>query len=157
MLLTNYPSRYFHDGGIETLRRFVQVTVRSDFKRGFQRSHFSRHRTKIQHAGTNLCKIYLHRALENEGEVDADGINCLPFNQEELDTLIQSGREMKDVIKLGRRGVCPDVVEHIKKRWNTSKVRWLVCCPVSLSVLCCCSFVHLPRCTDGFMFVVIPS
>jgi hypothetical protein len=45
----------------------------------------------------------------------------------ELKELVQEGIHMTDVIKLGRRGVCPSAVEHIKKRWNTSRVRSRIC------------------------------
>jgi len=44
----------------------------------------------------------------------------------EVKELVQEGVNIKDVIKLGRRGVCPSAVEHIKKRWNTSRVRLCV-------------------------------
>ena len=40
---------------------------------------------------------------------------------------IKAGHAMKDVIKVGRRGACVDLVDHIQRRWNTSPVIKLHC------------------------------
>lgn len=40
-----------------------------------------------------------------------------------LKELRRKGHEQKDIIKLGRRGVCEPLVAQIKNRWKTSEVR----------------------------------
>ena len=54
---------------------------------------------------------------------DVTSLDPLDIPEEELKDLIRQGLSMKDTIKVGRRGACQYVVDHIKKRWNTSKVR----------------------------------
>lgn len=65
------------------------------------------------------------------------------------DELIHEGRRMKDVIKIGRRGVCLDVVEHIKKRWHTSKVCVQLLPPTSTHICwdhTCVTMVFIDMC-----------
>lgn len=59
---------------------------------------------------------------------ESDEVGHFELGELEFKELVQEGINMKDVIKLGRRGVCPSAVEHIKKRWNTSRVRYPVFC-----------------------------
>ena len=40
---------------------------------------------------------------------------------------VKAGHAIKNVIKVGRRGICNDLVQHIRKRWNTSTVVKLRC------------------------------
>ena len=44
-----------------------------------------------------------------------------------VEEAVKAGHALRDVIKVGRRGVCDDLVEHIQKRWNTSRVVKLHC------------------------------
>ena len=44
-----------------------------------------------------------------------------------MEEAVKAGHGLKDVIKVGRRGVCDDLVQHVRKRWNTSYVVKLHC------------------------------
>jgi len=43
---------------------------------------------------------------------------------EKLKELRRIGQNQKDVIKLGRKGVCDSLTAHIRSRWKTSEVRY---------------------------------
>ena len=58
-----------------------------------------------------------------EGKED----HSLALSEEYLKTMIKIWHEMKDVIKVGRRGACDTLVVHIQKRLNTSKIVKLHC------------------------------
>jgi len=47
-------------------------------------------------------------------------LDAIPADK--LKALRRAGLQMKDVIKLGRKGVCESLVAHIKRRWHTSEV-----------------------------------
>lgn len=51
----------------------------------------------------------------------------LNISDEYLQDMVKQGHAMKDVIKVGRRGACDTLVEHIQKRWNTSNIVKLHC------------------------------
>ena len=44
-----------------------------------------------------------------------------------VEEAVKAGHAIKNVIKVGRRGICDDLVQHIRKRWNTSTVVKLRC------------------------------
>lgn len=62
-------------------------------------------------------------ACSHEGKQDYS----LDLSEENLKIMIKKGHEMKDVIKVGRRGACDTLVVQIQKRWNTSKIVKLHC------------------------------
>lgn len=55
---------------------------------------------------------------------------------EKLKALRKLGLSMKDVIKLGRRGVAPSVVVQIQNRWRTSEVRNFFSNMFELTICC---------------------
>jgi len=68
---------------------------------------------------------------------ERDQVGHFELEESELKEVVQEGINMKDVIKLGRRGVCPSAVEHIRRRWNTSRVRFpLFWSVTNLSCVC---------------------
>ena len=50
-----------------------------------------------------------------------------PSPSDYIQDAIRTGHAMKDVIKVGRRGACDDLVDHIQRRWKTSPVIKLHC------------------------------
>lgn len=69
---------------------------------------------------TQECRVVSCRSAPRE---EVASVDTLDIPEDELRDLIRQGHSMKDTIKIGRRGACQYVVDHIKKRWNTSKVR----------------------------------
>eukprot|EP00889_Picochlorum_renovo_P006991 jgi/Picre1/34021/NNA_001498.t1 len=83
-------------------------------------SKFSNRRTERIHE----CRVLSCRSAARE---EVASVDTLDIPEDELRDLIRQGHAMKDTIKVGRRGACQYVVDHIKKRWNTSKIAKLHC------------------------------
>lgn len=79
--------------------------------------------TPRRHHAANWCRVF---CSGSPNAINTIGQNNI-LSEEDIKEAIEEGHAMKDVVKVGRRGACDTLVEHIQKRWNTTKVVKLHC------------------------------
>lgn len=121
IVVSTLKSTRLTDNGVVNMLH-VRPSIDQSIRAERYRTHSSQHRPHTPYGRSHygVCRS------QSQNKVEILTRN-LGMTEDDVRKAIHEGHAMKDVIKVGRRGACDDIVEHIRKRWNTSKVVKLHC------------------------------